>query len=230
MTAAPAARRAVAATAVSDRVAATGLVGAATLLITSVVTALPYRDLAGQPYSPLNHFVSELGERGVSTMAQLFDTGLMVGGVCLALFLIGLAWCTTGSLRFVVAAVGVVAGAGGLIAGVEPMNEGLAHLVASVAFFVTVWIAIALFTVHVAVDTRDGLPRWLLAPGAVAVIVDVVFVVVYAASASSSGSALPDPVRPAIWIVPLLEWLALLAVLAWVVLVAVALLRRPTEA
>ncbi len=229
MSTAPAVRRAVAATAVSDRVAAVGLVGAATLLITSVVTALPYRDLAGQPYSPLNHFVSELGERGVSTLAPLFDTGLMVGGVCLALFLVGLAWCTTGRLRFIVAAVGVVAGIGGLMAGVEPMNEGLAHLLASITFFVTVWVGIALFTVHVAIDTHDGLPRWLLVPGAVAVAVDVVFVAVYAASASSSGSALPDPVRPAIWIVPFLEWLALVGVMAWVVLVAVALLQRPTE-
>ncbi len=230
MTAAPVTRRSIAATAVSDRVAAIGLVGGATLLVTSVVAALPYRDLAGQPYSPLNHFISELGERGVSTMAPLFDTGLMVGGVCLALFLVGLAWCTTGRLQFVVAAAGVVAGFGGLMAGVEPMNEGVAHLLASITFFVTVWVGIALFTVHVAVDARDGLPRWLLVPGIVAVVVDVVFVAIYAASASSSGSALPDPVRPAIWIVPLFEWLALLGVLVWVVLVAVALLRRPTEA
>lgn len=229
MTAAPTARRATAGTTVSHRVAAIGLIGAATLLITAVVTALPYRDLAGQPYSPLNHFVSELGERGVSTIALLFDTALVVGGVCLALFLVGLAWCTSGRLRFVVAAVGAVAGLGGLMAGVEPMDEGPAHLLASITFFVTVWVGVALFTVHVAIDARDGLPRWLLVPGIVAVVVDVVFVAVYAASAAGSGSVQPDPVRPTIWIVPLLEWLALLGVVAWVVLVAVALLRRPTE-
>ena len=54
---------------------------------TSVVTALAYTGSKGQPYSPLNHWVSELGEVGVSELASVFNVGLIIGGLCFAVFM-----------------------------------------------------------------------------------------------------------------------------------------------
>ena len=83
-----------------DRLAAcAGIVGAGAIGIGSVVTAIVYRGADGEPYSPLNHFVSELGELAQSELAGVFNAGLMVGGICFAVFMSGLAASRPGSLR-----------------------------------------------------------------------------------------------------------------------------------
>ena len=99
-----------------------GLLGSSVIAIGSVVTALAYTGSKGQPYSPLNHFVSELGELAVSRLAVVFNLSLIVGGVCFALFVIGLAAAGQGVLRVLYGVVGVIAGIGGAFVGVFPMD------------------------------------------------------------------------------------------------------------
>ena len=50
-----------------------GLIGASVIAVGSVVTASPTRGSKGESYSPLNHFVSELGELAVSRLAVVFN-------------------------------------------------------------------------------------------------------------------------------------------------------------
>ncbi len=57
-----------------------GLFASAIIVITSVVTAFNYKGKKGESYSPLNHFVSELGEVGVAAYAAVFNTGLIFSG------------------------------------------------------------------------------------------------------------------------------------------------------
>ena len=49
-----------------QRLASAGVLFA---VIGALIPALVYRGKQGQPYSPLNHFISELGEVGVSKRA-----------------------------------------------------------------------------------------------------------------------------------------------------------------
>ena len=99
-----------------------GLIGASVIAIGSVVTALAYTGSKGQSYSPLNHFVSELGQLSVSRLAVVFNTSLIVGGVCFVVFILGLAAAGQGWLRYVYGLVGVIAGIGGALVGVFPMD------------------------------------------------------------------------------------------------------------
>jgi hypothetical protein len=60
------------------------------------------------------------------------------------------------------------------------------------------------------------------------VVLFAAFIAVYA----SYHPAAPDArllSRTAVWTVPLLEWAALLSLLAWIACLAAALLRRPTD-
>ena len=51
-----------------------------------------------EPFSPLNHWISELGEVGVSRLAAVFNVGLVVGGICYALFMLAFAATRRGLL------------------------------------------------------------------------------------------------------------------------------------
>ena len=99
-----------------------GLIGSSVIAIGSVVTALAYTGSKGQSYSPLNHFVSELGQLSVSRLAVVFNTSLIVGGVCFVVFILGLAAAGQGWLRYVYGLVGVIAGIFGALVGVFPMD------------------------------------------------------------------------------------------------------------
>ena len=56
------------------------LAGALIILTGTVISMIPYRDRNGERYSMRNHFISELGEVGVSKEAWGFNTGMTIGG------------------------------------------------------------------------------------------------------------------------------------------------------
>ncbi len=61
-------------------IAAWGFAATGVLVVGALIPALSYRGKAGEPYSFLNHFISELGERGVSALAPVFNASLVLGG------------------------------------------------------------------------------------------------------------------------------------------------------
>lgn len=64
----------------SRRLVMLGLGSVGVILLGMVVAALPYRGYAGEGYSPLNHFISELGEIAASRLAWAFNLGIVLGG------------------------------------------------------------------------------------------------------------------------------------------------------
>ena len=76
-----------------DRVvpAVAGVIGPIVVAGCTAATALAYRGRDGERYSPLNHWISELGEPGVSRRAAIFNAGAVAGGTCLAVFMASLA-------------------------------------------------------------------------------------------------------------------------------------------
>ena len=56
-----------------------GWAGSLTILVCSLIAASVYRGKEGERYSITRHFVSELGEAGVSRLAQVFNAGLIAG-------------------------------------------------------------------------------------------------------------------------------------------------------
>ena len=87
-----------------DVAAWAGLVGVTAISLGSIATAIAYSGKQGEAFNPLNHWVSELGELGVSELASVFNLSLIVGGVCFVIFGLtatrgGFLPCSTGSLE-----------------------------------------------------------------------------------------------------------------------------------
>lgn len=146
----------------SRRLSLLGLASIGVILAGMVVSAIPYRGYEGEGYSPLDHFVSELGEIAVSRLAWAFNLGILLGGVGLGTFLALLADRLTGRFRTALVAAGVIAAVSGALVGVFPMDYFGTHRIVSVVFFLTGWIVAGLFSVWLLATPRTGFPRWLL--------------------------------------------------------------------
>ncbi|MBU0492771.1 MAG: DUF998 domain-containing protein [Chloroflexi bacterium] len=209
-----------------------GLAGPVIIILSSLVTALVYHGKLGEPYSFLNHFISELGEVGVSTLAPVFNICLFASGLILAVFMLGLGLYIRTKLGYLAAAVGIYSGVSCSLVGVFPMNHLSIHTTVAYSFFFSGLVAIALFTLAIVLDKQHKLSKWFVVPGLITMISFASFLLV--ATQGHSGRAQTLAVntlaRPTIWLTPLLEWSIFFTVLAWVLLVAVYLMVKKPAA
>jgi hypothetical membrane protein len=207
-----------------DRVAiGAGLLGSTVIAVGSAITALGYTGRQGESYSPLSHWVSELGETGVSGLAPVFNLGLMVGGICFAVFMIGLAATRTGWLRYLYGALGVVAGLAGTGVGIFPMNQLDMHALVALTFFNLGWIVVGIASLDFLRADDPRFPRWLSVIGALTVAAFIGFLISLQTEGLVGEDALAPPeVRQDVWIVPTLEWALVIGILAWVFLTALS--------
>lgn len=204
-----------------------GLAATAVILAGVLATAIPYVGYAGEGYSPLNHFISELGETAVSRLAPVFNAGIVIGGIGLGLFVLIVARHLTGRYRPALMLAAIVAGTFGMLVGLFPMDTHATHRLISGVFFCTGWIVAAIFSLWLLRRRPDGFPRRLLIPGGLCVVVSLLFIGIYAAYRPIDPDA-HIVERSAIWIVPLFEWTSLLSLLLWFVCVSLVLVRRHT--
>lgn len=206
-----------------------GLASTGVILLGTVTAAVPYRGHAGEGYSPLNHFISELGEIAASRLAWAFNLSIILGGIGLGTFLLLLADRLSGRFRVALVAAGLVAGASGTLVGAFPMDYLLTHRIVSSIFFLTGWLVAGIFSAWLLAGPHTGWPRWLLAPGGAVVAISLAFVAVYSTYRPSNPDG-PIVNRPeTFWSVPFLEWAALLSLLAWFVCVSTVLLRQHSD-
>jgi hypothetical membrane protein len=201
-----------------DRLAiAAGLIGATVIATGSVVTALAYTGSKGEAYSPLNHFVSELGELAVSRFAAVFNTALIVGGVSFVVFMLGLAAAGRGRARYLYGAVGAIAGVGGALVGVFPMDYLRVHSLAALTFFLLGLVTVLLASIDFLRRPDPRFPGWLALLGGVTVAAFAVFLVIL--FGGSGDLARPDD-RPEVWLLTVFEWLLIVGINLWVFLTA----------
>lgn len=206
--------------------AITGRIGVGTIVVASIITAIPYRGTKGEFFSPFNHFISELGQRGVSESAPVFNTGLIIGGLFLALFMLGLGLYFKRIYAYAASAVGIVCGIACSLVGVFPMNNMAVHVKVAMTFFRGGLIAILLFTVIIIFDRQKKISRWMMMPGIITVLAFALFLYLPKILEPGMGVTLSVPaVRPAIWLNPSLEWLVFITVLAWISSISTALFR-----
>jgi len=205
-----------------------GLASIAIILLGELITAIPYRGYAGEAYSPLNHFISELGEIAASRFAFVYNLGIVVGGLGLLVFLLAVARTMDGRLATIFTLLAVVAGIAGPLCGLFPMDYLATHRLVSGLFFLSGWLVGDTFTLWLVHRRPAFWPRWLVVPGLIVVVVFACFVVVYSTYHPVDPNA-RILVRSDVWTVPLLEWASLLSLLAWLACLALALLRRPIE-
>jgi hypothetical membrane protein len=196
-----------------------GLIGPAAIAICSAIAAVAFRGTEGELYSPLNHYVSELGRLGVSSLAALFNAGLIVGGACFAAFMVGLGREQGGLGGTGYGTLGAIGGAAGLLVGVFPMGTPTLHVLAALLFFNVTWIAIALASVDLLVRPSPRLPARLGALGLAAVAPFIAFIWAYALLEPTGGLE-PTAVRPTVDPITTFEWLSIVGVVAWTASVA----------
>jgi len=207
-----------------------GLVGSAAIAVCSVLAAIAYRGTDGELYSPFNHYVSELGQLGVSSLAVLFNSGLIVGGACFGAFMVGLGRRQGGLGGLVYGTLGAIAGLAGLFVGVFPMNVLGAHALAALTFFNITWIAIAVASVDLLVRPTPAMPPRLGLLGLAAVAAFIGFIWAYALLApAGSGGVGPSGPRPTLDPITVFEWLSIVGVLVWTAAVSWAWERSASE-
>jgi hypothetical membrane protein len=202
-----------------------GLIGSVMIGAASVLAALAYIGVAGQRYSPLNHFVSELGEVGVSAWAPVFNAALIVGGACIAACLAAIAATLRGRMRICFGAAGLASGLSGALVGVFPMNNFHPHALVALTFFNSGLIAVALFSGHVWFARSCGYPRWLAVVGLPCIAAFAVFLALMP-GVPLERLAVPSAGRPDFWLFTLVEWLVIAFVLLWVFVISLHLRRR----
>ena len=207
-----------------------GVGGVLAIILGMVVAAVAYEGTVGQSYRVANHFVSELGEIGISRSAWAFNGGLIAGGIGILVFPIGIASRMNGWFRWIVGPVGLLTGVFGTLVGVFPMNNLAVHMFVANGFFYPGLATMLLFSGYVLTSRHREFPRWIAVPGLVAAGALFAFLFLGGLVENLVNSAGPPPGfgvnRPAIWVSALFEWVAICAILVWVATVGVILTAR----
>lgn len=207
--------------------ATVGIIGVLIITAACIITALNFRGVQGEGYSPLTHFISELGYVAVSQSAAVFNWGLIIGAPCLGIFLVGLGLSLKGWLRYLFVIISVISGIAGMLVGVFPMDNLDAHTQVAQAFFLTGGIVVAIFSLYILFSGQTRYPRWIVAIGVLSVVSFAAFLSIILPGGRDALAA-PDGVRPSVWITVVWEWLILISVLLWIFVVALYF-RKPGE-
>ena len=106
-----------------------------------------------------NHFVSELGEVGVSKLAWMFNTMLVLGGTCITLHILGLALQIRSWFRIILGVSGLITGVSAAMVGVFPMNNIQPHIKVAMLFFNMGLFTMTIFAIYVAFSRKQEYPR-----------------------------------------------------------------------
>ena len=209
-----------------------GFLGPAVLVFGSLITAIPYRGKEGESYSIMNHFISELGEVGVSTLAPVFNASLIIGGLILVVYVVGLGMYIHTWKAYVATAFGILSCVSCSLLGFFPTNNPSIHDVFAYSFFYNGLVATILFTLGIIFDKENKVSRWLALPAILTVACFVSFLVIpEAASLTRMQTLHPDQfTRPDIWPTTILEWSVFISGIAWFVFTSIYLItKRPTR-
>lgn len=203
------------------------LVSSLGIMLSFLIVGLAYRGRMGESFALTNHFVSELGELGVSQMAWLFNGALVIGGIGILLGFVALALHLKGWFRYLILVLGLLTGISGTLVGVFPMNQLETHITVALTFFNTGWMVTGAFSLYVLFAKQQAFPRWLAIPGIIAAVAFIAFSN-YNDSFMDGTTELVDLLgasRPEFWGLAALEWVVVLAVLLWVALVSGVMIR-----
>ncbi len=185
-------------------------------------SALVYRGKRGERFSLFNHFISELGERGVSRGAWAFNNGLVVGGLLLLPFALRLGTALGSPLGWAGAFFAAAAALGAAAVGLFPMNTLRRHVPAATVFFYGGLFTVIVVGIAILVQPggQGDVPRTASLLSLPAALAFGSFVVVPPIVMPNLGrTSLLDPrimpERPRFWILPILEWLVFVTTILW---------------
>ncbi|MBA4383117.1 MAG: hypothetical protein C0410_00120 [Anaerolinea sp.] len=209
-----------------------GWAGSVVMLMGSLITGLVYRGRITERYSVLNHFISELGEIGVSKLAMVFNIGMIIGGVLFLPFIAGLGIVLGTIWAYIGMAAGLLAAVSSILVGVFSMDRLVPHRKAAMTFFRSGLVTVLFFTIAVFAQPAEQrfIPLAVNIFGILAIISYSAFLVIVSQKTDKKGQEnyLLDPTekktRPRFWRTPFLEWLLFFATIAWFLCVSLILI------
>jgi len=194
-----------------------GQAGIFILLLSVLIAATSYVGKQNETYSFLNHFISELGEKGVSQFAYIFNGGLILGGAFISFFMLGLAMHIGNSWGLILGAIGLVTGVSAALVGVFPMNQLEIHTVIANTFFYGGLLVALGYTLYVLFSPKPRLPKITALTGGLTMLAFAAFVW-FLPAPLEDGQNIHEILknRPEIWTLPILEWVVFFCVMVWI--------------
>jgi hypothetical protein len=192
------------------------------IVVGSILTSFVYTGEAGEAYSMLNHYISELGELSQSEWAPIFNSSLIIGGIGLTFFMILLGINLRHWFAWIASAVGVYAGINCTLVGFIPMDTIQPHYKVAMDFFFYGMISVGLYSMYFLFFSRGKHPKFLAIPGMIAAASFASFLYL----PSSTLQPIPAADRPPFLLITFLEWMIFITVLIWVVVVASYFLKK----
>lgn len=203
------------------------LAGVLSAVLGALVAAAAYRGKNGERYSILNHYISELGEVGVSRLAWAFNLGLILSGLCLLPSTISLGLLIPGAWSKIGMAAGIIAAVSLALVGVFPMNKITPHSRVALTYFRLGLVMVIFFTLAIAVQPKalSLLPRLFGLAGLPAILSFSFFLIysqiVYSKAKGSDAPA--EIIRPRFWGVAFAEWTIFLTIVPFFLVLALGL-------
>ena len=203
-----------------------GFLGPIIVVAGSLLTAVVYSGKIGEHYSFLNHFISELGEVGVSQWAVVFNVSLFIGGLCITAFMLGTANLFNSIWGTIFGVMGLITGLSGSLVGVFPMNNLEPHVTVAMWFFRAGLVSSAFFAVYVLFSKQKLFSRWTSIPAASISVITFVFLYILKPVGTGDNPLVLTVDRPAFWPNALVEWAIFAAIMVWVLASSYDLYRR----
>ncbi len=200
-------------------------------VVGSLITALVYQGREAEAYSPLNHFISELGEVGVSRSAWVFNFSLILSGLSLLPASISLGLMLTGLISKIAMVAGVVCALSLSLVGVFPMNKMKPHGYAALMYFRAGLAMVILFSLAVALqpESQRVLSRWYALAGLPAIMAFSTLLRLLKDTPKHKDDPLStgDVKRPRVWRLAVVEWLIFFTILLWFILISIGMVMGP---
>lgn len=213
-----------------------GLVGSLLMIFSLFTSGVFYKGKKGERYSVFNHYISELGEVGVSKLAALFNLGLILGGLLLLPFIVGFGLALGNLWAKLGMGVGIWATLSVMAVGLFPMNHQKAHYFVAMSYFRSGLVMVLLFSVAVFTQIPDAqvISKASNLAGLISLLCYALFLFTSDTSRSKEGDEkednLLDPesenVRPKFWRITILEWAVFFSTILWFLVISVYALAR----
>lgn len=205
----------------------TGLAGIILGMIGVIVPSLVYRGTKSEKYSFLNHYISELGETGVSKLAWVFNLAMIFSGFCIVIFSLLLGMVLPGLWAKAGLVLGMATGVSLSLVGVFPMNKMKNHGKAAIAYFRGGLLMVLFFSLAIVLqgETNPVIPRALGLVGMIPVLAFGVFLGLMWSVRKEIRVTLDttDLERPKVWKFAVSEWTIYFSFVFWVLVISLAI-------
>ena len=183
-----------------------------------------YSGRTHEQYSIFNHFISELGNTNYSGHAYFFNDAMIVAGLTIMVFMVGVTKLLVSKSRYALLASGLVAGLLCSLVGYYSSDQFDIHFVVAGGFFNCTLLSSLIFCFTVVREKGKGyFPPMLAMVGILPVVTLGVFILLQASHTNDFRNGHVHGLfyaRPAFWALPFAEWLVAISLMAWILIIS----------